>query len=122
MRYQLATMRTQVQKFAVKPSLDDDMKALERMEEQADQAFAESQAIGDISAIGDEAKLRQVRQAARKSRADAALAELKAEMGLSDTEKRFQKVEIGEGEQASTEAKTEEEPKQQIVGQQEKSE
>jgi len=120
MRYQLATMRTQVQKFAVKPSLDDDMKAIERMEEQADQAYAESQAMGDISALGDEGKLRQVRQAARKARADAALAELKAEMGLSDTEKRFQKVEIGEEEQttpATVETKTEEEPKQQIVGQ-----
>lgn len=117
MRYQLATMRTQVQKFAVKPSLDADMKAIERIEEQADQAFAESQAMGDISALGDEAKLRQVRQAARKSRADAALAELKAEMGLSDTEKRFQKVEIGEGEKVQTTETEAEEPKQQIVGQ-----
>ncbi|GEM_PF-6177605 len=116
MRYQLATMRTQVQKFAVKPSLDADMKAIERMEEQADQAFAESQAMGDIAQLGDEAKLRQVRQASRKARADAALAELKAEMGLSDTEKRFQKVEIGEGEQTASQTETEE-PKQQIVGQ-----
>ncbi len=117
MRYQLATMRTQVQKFAVKPSLDADMKAIERMEEQADQAFAESQAMGDVAQIGDEAKLRQVRQAARKERADAALAELKAEMGLSDTEKRFQKVEIGEDQQAAPQAQAEEEPKQQVVGQ-----
>lgn len=121
MRHQLATMRTQVQKFAVKPSLDADMKAIERMEEQADQAFAESQAMGDVAEIGDEAKLRQVRQAARKSRADTALAELKAEMGLSDTEKRFQKVEAGEGEQAAAQTQ-EEEPKQQIVGQGEQTE
>jgi phage shock protein A len=105
MRYQLATMRAQVQKFAMTPSLDGDMKALERLEEQADKAYAESQAMGDIAAIGDEAKRRQVRQAARKMRADQALSELKAEMGLSETEKRFKKlsVEIGDGEQAKSE-------------------
>lgn len=96
MRHQLGTMRAQVQKFAVKPSLDDDMRAIERMENQAEQALAESQALGDIVAMGDDAKLHQLRQAARKQRADAALAELKAEMGLTDTEKRFRKVEIGE--------------------------
>lgn len=100
MRYQLATMRAQVQKFSITPSLDEDMRALERIEERADQAYAESQAMGDISAIGDEAKLRQVRQAARKRRAESALADLKAEMGLTDTEKRFKKVEIGETGQA----------------------
>lgn len=42
MRHQLATMRTQVQKFAVKPSLDADMKAIERMEEQADRSTSSS--------------------------------------------------------------------------------
>lgn len=105
MRHQLATMRAQVQKFAMSPSLDDDMKALERMEEQADKAYAEAQAMGDIASIGDEAKRRQVRQAARKMRADQALSELKAEMGLSETEKRFKKlsVEIGDGEQSKAE-------------------
>jgi phage shock protein A len=92
MRHQLATMRAQVQKFAISPALDDDMRALERMEEQADQAYAESQAMGDVAAIGDDAKLLQVRKAARKQRAQTALDELKSEMGLSDTEKRFKKV------------------------------
>lgn len=108
MRHQLATMRAQVQKFAVRPSLDDDMRAIERMEEQADQAYAESQALGDIAAMGNEAKVHQVRQAARKQRADAALAELKAEMGLTDTEKRFKKVslEIGEGEPQTQQVQT----------------
>lgn len=134
MRYQLATMRQQVQKFSMKPSLDDDMKALERLEERADQAYAESEAMADISALSDDAKLRQVRQAARKSRAQEALSDLKAEMGLTDTEKRFKKVsvEIGSGEQPVAEAQTqpeaastetpqqaEEQPKQQQVGEQE---
>ncbi|MHB0997978.1 MAG: PspA/IM30 family protein [Armatimonadota bacterium] len=107
MRYQLATMRAQVQKFSISPSLDEDMKALERLEDQADQAYADSQALGDISAIGDDMKLKQVRQAARKQRAQVALDDLKAEMGLTDTEKRFKKVsvEIGE-EQAKTETPT----------------
>ncbi|MHB1457375.1 MAG: PspA/IM30 family protein [Armatimonadota bacterium] len=104
MRHQLATMRAQVQKFAISPSLDDDMRALERMEEQADQAYAESQAMGDVAAIGDDAKLLQVRKAARNQRAQTALSELKAEMGLSDTEKRFKKVsdEIKPEEQVQT--------------------
>jgi phage shock protein A len=102
MRYQLATMRAQVQKFAMSPSLDEDMKALERLEDRADQAFAESQAMGDIAQLGEQKKLHEVRQAARKARADQALAELKAEMGLSDTEKRFKKLsaEIGNGAEA----------------------
>jgi phage shock protein A len=102
MRYQLATMRQQVQKFAMKPSLDEDMKALERLEERADQAYAEAEAMSDITALNDDHKLRKVRQASRKARADQALADLKAEMGLSDTEKRFKKVsvEIGDGEQS----------------------
>ena len=101
MRYQLATMRAQVQKFAIRPSLDEDMRAIERIEERAEQAHAESMAMGDIAAMNDNAKIHEVRQQARKVRADAALAELKAEMGLSDTERRFQKVsaEIGPGEQ-----------------------
>jgi len=126
MRYQLATMRAQVQKFAMRPSLDDDMRAVERMEERADQAYAESEALSDIAAVGDETKARQMRQAARKLRADQALAELKAEMGLTDTEKRFKKVsvEIGEGEQAAAETQessaeaapsTEEQVQQHIV-------
>jgi phage shock protein A len=128
MRYQLATMRQQVQKFSMKPSLDDDMKALERLEERADQAYADSEAMADISALSDDAKLRQVRQAARKNRAQSALSDLKAEMGLTDTEKRFKKVsvEIGNGEQVVTETEvpketaeqTEEQPKEQQVGEQ----
>jgi phage shock protein A len=106
MRYQLATMRAQVQKFAITPALDDDMRALERMEERADQVYAESQAMGDVAAIGDEMKLRQVRQAARQQRADRALADLKAEMGLTDTEKRFKNVsvEIGQTQQIKPES------------------
>jgi phage shock protein A len=98
MRQQLASMRSQVQKFSMSPSLDDDMRAIERMEEQADKTFAESQALGDINAMNDQAKVQQVRKTARKQRAQAALEELKSEMGLSDTEKRFKKVsdEIGQ--------------------------
>jgi phage shock protein A len=116
MRFQLATMRQQVQKFAMRPSLDEDMKVLERMEERADQAYAEAEALGDIAAIGDDLKARQVRQAARKHRAEEALAELKAEMGLTDTERRFKKVEIGEGGQPSQSESTEEEqPQQKII-------
>ncbi len=116
MRYQLATMRAQVQKFAMSPSLDEDMKALERLEERADHAYAESQAIGDIAQLGDEQKLHQVRQAARQARANQALSELKAEMGLSDTEKRFKKLsaEIGNGHVAeSTEEVAQEQQVQQ---------
>jgi phage shock protein A len=110
MRYQLATMRQQVQKFAMKPSLDEDMRALERLEERTEQAYAESEAMSDITALNDDQKLRKVRQASRKARADQALSELKAEMGLSDTEKRFKKVsvEIGNGEQAGVDGQTQE--------------
>lgn len=116
MRYQLATMRAQVQKFAANPSLDDDMRALERIEERADHAYAEAEALTDIAAIGDQAKLHQVRQAARKQRAEQALSQLKADMGLTDTEKRFQRVEIGENNQQNQVTQTPEQP-QQNVGQ-----
>jgi phage shock protein A len=102
MRYQLATMRAQVQKFGMNPSLDEDVRALERIEERADQAYAESEAITDVAAIGDKAKLNQVRQAARKQRADSALADLKAEMGLTDTERRFQKVDLSASQETQT--------------------
>jgi phage shock protein A len=120
MRYQLATMRAQVQKFSMKPSLDDDMRALERIEEQADKAYAESQAMGDISAMGEDVKRQQVRQTARKMRAQAALDELKAEMGLSDTEKRFKRLsdEIGETSQAKVEVQSTETDKSESTDEQ----
>jgi len=114
-KYQLATMRAQVQKFAMSPSLDEDVKAIEQMEDRAEQVAAEAQAMGDIAAMGEKSKLQQIRQNARKQRAEAALAELKAEMGLTDTEKRFKKVsvEIGEGQTEQTE---EPQVQQQVVG------
>ncbi|MCC6444396.1 MAG: PspA/IM30 family protein [Armatimonadetes bacterium] len=104
MRYQLASMRSQLSKIGARPSLDSDIKAIERIEERADELEAESQALNQLSNTGNEAKLRQIRKTARESRADAALQALKAEMGLSDTEKRFQRVsvEIGQDQQGSS--------------------
>ena len=43
---------------------------------------------------------------ARKQRAQEALEELKAEMGLTDTEKRFKKVEIEESQPEQVQQQT----------------
>jgi len=94
MRYQLSAMRSQLSKIGTRPSLDSDIKAIERMEERADELEAEAQALGQLASTSTESKLRQIRATARQSRADASLQALKAEMGLSDTERRFQKVSV----------------------------
>lgn len=104
MRYQLASMRTQVQKFGITPAMDDDMKALSRIEEQVDTVEAEAQALLDISGREGEQKLWKLHQTARKERAQATLAELKSEMGLTETEKRFQRVEITREDKSGEEA------------------
>jgi phage shock protein A len=110
MRYQLASMRSQLNKIGARPSLDEDVKAIERIEEKADELEAESMALNQLSSAGNDAKLRQIRKTARQSRADAALQALKAEMGLTDTERRFQKVSVEIGQEGQQSTNSQQEP------------
>lgn len=117
LRYQLATMAAQVQKFYLSPSLDEDKRAIERMEERADEVLAEANARSEVAALNDEIKQSKMRHATRKIRAEQALADLKAEMGIADMGKPSTEPPARQAETPSSDQEQVEDQSQQgIIG------